>query len=423
MFTTKTKTRDHAYQYHEATGEDGNITGDDADALISMFTQYMLGVDTCPLCQETGPIDSPELVDHVMEHIHEFSLRSLPWPRPNGIDYGGEVGSYNPTCDVASCVNKWLDGLEPQQDLIHGNGLSHQLSEFDHDRLAMVGDQNATAQNEDNLVEVCFADEHGGESAVAETDISPLTQRTLPSLSDSSGVLPDQVQAVEEGMLREDPGKNIEGLQRWLRKTDKEIERYGAPLSSQSRGAGSSEAGILRRSRDWMLRTFWAREVEVTMVGLEGCGKTSLLRLLAGGEFTLDSLPTVGFNMKKIQRNNVTIKCWDIGGQPRFRSMWERYCRGVGCIIFVVDASDAELIPLAKEELHNLISQESTQGIPLLVLGNNSDRPRKLTVDELIERLDLKSLQNRQVSCYGISAKEETNLDAVVEFIAQFANR
>lgn len=24
---------------------------------------------------------------------------------------------------------------------------------------------------------------------------------------------------------------------------------------------------------------------------------------------------------------------WDIGGQPRFRSMWERYCRGVSAIV------------------------------------------------------------------------------------------
>ena len=27
------------------------------------------------------------------------------------------------------------------------------------------------------------------------------------------------------------------------------------------------------------------------------------------------------------------LQLWDIGGQPRFRSMWERYCRGVNCIV------------------------------------------------------------------------------------------
>lgn len=29
------------------------------------------------------------------------------------------------------------------------------------------------------------------------------------------------------------------------------------------------------------------------------------------------------------------LQIWDIGGQPRFRSMWERYCRGVNAIVWV----------------------------------------------------------------------------------------
>ena len=39
--------------------------------------------------------------------------------------------------------------------------------------------------------------------------------------------------------------------------------------------------------------------------------------------------------MKNIQYDDKCIyfQVWDIGGQPRFRSMWERYCRGVNCIV------------------------------------------------------------------------------------------
>ncbi|KAI0144952.1 hypothetical protein BJ166DRAFT_82212 [Pestalotiopsis sp. NC0098] len=38
------------------------------------------GLSSCPLCDETGAADSEPLLDHILEHVHEFSLRSLPWP-------------------------------------------------------------------------------------------------------------------------------------------------------------------------------------------------------------------------------------------------------------------------------------------------------------------------------------------------------
>ncbi|UQC80665.1 ADP-ribosylation factor family protein [Colletotrichum lupini] len=181
-------------------------------------------------------------------------------------------------------------------------------------------------------------------------------------------------------------------------------------------------AGLFRKVYDWLLRTFWATEMDVTMIGLQNAGKTSLLRVLAGGEFTIDSIPTVGFNMKRVQRGHVTLKCWDIGGQPRFRTMWERYCRGVNAIVFIVDIADMDLLQQAREELHALMDQASLREIPLLVLGNKSDLPQKLSVDELIDALDLKSIGHREVCCYGISAKEETNLDAVLQWLMKWAN-
>ncbi|KXL42918.1 MAG: hypothetical protein FE78DRAFT_476307 [Acidomyces sp. 'richmondensis'] len=163
--------------------------------------------------------------------------------------------------------------------------------------------------------------------------------------------------------------------------------------------------------------------MDITMIGLQNAGKTSLLRVLAGGEFTIDSIPTVGFNMKRVQKGHVTLKCWDLGGQPRFRSMWERYCRNVNAIVFIVDSADRGALDVAKEELHSLLEKPAMEGIPLLVLGNKSDLSDHLTVDELIERLDLKVVSRREVSCYGISAKEETNLDVVLQWLIAKAQK
>jgi ADP-ribosylation factor-like protein 8 len=89
---------------------------------------------------------------------------------------------------------------------------------------------------------------------------------------------------------------------------------------------------------------------------------------------------------------------------------------------YIVDSADTRAIPVAKEELHFLLSKPSLAGIPLLVLGNKCDLQNHLTVDELIEQLNLKAVEDRKVSCYCISAKEETNLDAVLHWLIRQAN-
>lgn len=75
------------------------------------------------------------------------------------------------------------------------------------------------------------------------------------------------------------------------------------------------------------------------------------------GGFSEDMIPTVGFNMRKVSKGKVSMKLWDLGGQPRFRSMWERYCRGVNAIVYVVDAADHDNLDIAKSELLDLLSK------------------------------------------------------------------
>ena len=70
-----------------------------------------------------------------------------------------------------------------------------------------------------------------------------------------------------------------------------------------------------------------------------------------------------------------------------------------------------------------LLEKPALEGIPLLVLGNKSDLPEHLSVDELIEALNLDAVSHREVSCYGISAKEETNLNAVLEWLIARASK
>ncbi|KAK1807858.1 hypothetical protein LTR12_017783 [Friedmanniomyces endolithicus] len=39
--------------------------------------------------------------------------------------------------------------------------------------------------------------------------------------------------------------------------------------------------GLFKRIYDWLLSLFWNTEMDITMIGLQNAGKTSLLRVLA----------------------------------------------------------------------------------------------------------------------------------------------
>lgn len=102
---------------------------------------------------------------------------------------------------------------------------------------------------------------------------------------------------------------------------------------------------IINKILDWFKSLFWKEEMELTLVGLQYSGKTTFVNVIAvsnatpklifffgfrfavviddntmtsifvsvlslsqSGQFSEDMIPTVGFNMRKITKGNVTIK-------------------------------------------------------------------------------------------------------------------
>eukprot|EP01103_Thecamoeba_quadrilineata_P000942 TRINITY_DN10834_c0_g1_i1.p1 TRINITY_DN10834_c0_g1~~TRINITY_DN10834_c0_g1_i1.p1 ORF type:complete len:188 (-),score=28.96 TRINITY_DN10834_c0_g1_i1:121-684(-) len=174
---------------------------------------------------------------------------------------------------------------------------------------------------------------------------------------------------------------------------------------------------------NWIQSLFWKQEMELTLVGLQSSGKSSLLNVISTGKFEENIQPTVGFNTRKVTKGSVTIKLWDIGGQAKFRSMWERYCRGVNAIVFVVDAADPEKFEAAQKELHELISKPPLANIPLLVLGNKKDLPQAIDAEELIVKMNLNTITDRKVFCYSISAKSQYNIDKTLQWLIDNAKK
>lgn len=135
-------------------------------------------------------------------------------------------------------------------------------------------------------------------------------------------------------------------------------------------------------------------ELRILMIGLDNSGKTSILYTLMS-DYNIESRPTIGFNTETIVYNNYKLSIWDVGGQEKIRPLWKHYYQNTDVIIFVVDASDWTRIDMAKEELHKTMCSDELQNCPLLVLANKQDIKGALSVERIVERLGLSSLQRK----------------------------
>ncbi|XP_035525649.1 uncharacterized protein LOC118333937 [Morone saxatilis] len=143
---------------------------------------------------------------------------------------------------------------------------------------------------------------------------------------------------------------------------------------------------------------------QVLVLGLDGAGKTSLLHCLASGSLEQDIQPTQGFNAVSINKGDLHIEFLEIGGKEELRPYWKRYMSKALMLVFVVDSSGAQLFPLAKTLLHELLASDPR--LPLMVLANKQDLPGACGITDLHEALSLSEVGDRRLFLIGTHVKK-----------------
>merc|ERR1711972_1269466 len=69
---------------------------------------------------------------------------------------------------------------------------------------------------------------------------------------------------------------------------------------------------------------------------------------------------------------------------------------GTNGIIYVVDSNDRDRTEDAREELTKMLSEDEMREAVLLVLANKQDLPQAMTSSDVVEKLGLHDLRNRQ---------------------------
>merc|ERR1712072_1576306 len=152
--------------------------------------------------------------------------------------------------------------------------------------------------------------------------------------------------------------------------------------------------GGLLMSKVWE-RMIGKTEMRLLMVGLDAAGKTTILYKFKLGE-VVTTIPTIGFNVETVEYKNISFNVWDIGGQDKIRKLWRYYYQNTQGLIFVIDSNDRDHIEDAREELVQMLNEDEMKDAVLLVLANKQDLPNAMTASEVIEKLGLNGMRNRQ---------------------------
>jgi len=152
-------------------------------------------------------------------------------------------------------------------------------------------------------------------------------------------------------------------------------------------------------------------ELNILILGLDHAGKTTMLEQLKGIYKKMPGIrpdripPTIGLNIGKMDVSGCKCLFWDVGGQLKLRSLWDRYYAEAHGMIFVLDANDRSRLEEALETFQAVRESDELQGIPILIVANKQDLPGAMPAEEILRMFS--GVRVQPASCLTCEGLEE----------------
>ncbi|KAL4166351.1 hypothetical protein KRP22_013613 [Phytophthora ramorum] len=163
-------------------------------------------------------------------------------------------------------------------------------------------------------------------------------------------------------------------------------------------------------------------KLKLLLLGDSGVGKTSLMRVFSGDEFSESMLATAGVDFKlrhiNVADEAITLQIWDTAGQERFHRITATYYKGANGIVLVYDVSDRRSFDNVGYWMNNIRQYSAPSQMPaMLLVGNKIDLPNRVV------SLEEGQAAASQYDCRFIetSAKTSENTNGALETIARDA--
>jgi len=198
------------------------------------------------------------------------------------------------------------------------------------------------------------------------------------------------------------------------------IEKFGELLSS-GRWTGNR---TIFRSFEKEIDDIILGAIKVSIIGLGGVGKTSLLHLICGKEIDLEYVPTIDVDITSFNGEELdiprSIVLWDFAGQSNFRSLWKSLLDSTDIALIVLDSS-FENVNYSKDIIRDILDKHY-KNVLVIGIANKQDLPHRLT-PQFCERILSEAERDPPIKVHGMIAINSDYREKILAILREALNK
>ena len=160
---------------------------------------------------------------------------------------------------------------------------------------------------------------------------------------------------------------------------------------------------------------------QLLIIGDSMVGKTSILSKYSSKTFNENYLATVGLDFftkdEMIDNKMIRIKIWDTAGQERYKALTRCFFQKAQGVIIVFDVTNQKTFSDLQYWIESMNSHlyDDIDLIPVIIIGNKIDLPKRIVTKEIAE----KYAKDKNFNYYETSAKTGDGIEIAIKELAR----